>query len=176
MEGKEKMSSKKDTQSDHPPQAPPPYKPPPQRSISNIVLIIIIIIIVIVVPVIIVAVLNFMVSGDGADGLLPNVSLTQADIHQTTATVDVAAVDPRGKSLEDFKAVLLKNGTTEDGTISQLSDGALNKALAFEDSDNSGTLNEGDRFTISIVPDTYYELSLYYYDTEKIVSRTFSVS
>lgn len=155
-------------------QQPPPV--PPKDNTKTIMIIVAIVVIVIVVLAIITPLLVYWQVSDLLDnppGSRPTVSLTQADIGMTTATVHISSVDPAGKELAEFKAVLIYNGTSEGGTISPLTNGGSGGSLTFIDMDGGGTLSGGDRFTIDIVPDTDYELTLYF-GVEKLVSRTFT--
>ena len=129
-------------------------------------------ILMVAITVVLAAVLYLLVSGLISGGTQkPTVSLTQADLGTTTATVDVGGIDQTGKELSQFKAILLKNNSGS-GTISHLSNGASNLDLSFTDIDGGGTLIAGDRFTITIVANTDYELILYF-GADKLVSEQF---
>ena len=129
-------------------------------------------ILMVAITVVLAAVLYLLVSGLISGGTQkPTVSLTQADLGTTTATVDVGGIDQTGKELSQFKAILLKNNSGS-GTISPLSNGASNLDLSFTDIDGGGTLSAGDRFTITIVAGTDYELILYF-GADKLVSEQF---
>ena len=135
-------------------------------------------ILMVAITVVLAAVLYLLVSGlIGGGGAKPTVSLGQADLGTNTATIDIASVDPTGKALSEFKAILLEGASTastENGTISPLTNGGSDGALTFVDSDGGGTLSGGDRFTIDTNSGYYYELTIYF-GTEKLVSRKFNV-
>ena len=97
--------------------------------------------------------------------------MTQANIGTTSATVDIVSINQPGRELSQFKAILLKNSSISS-TLSPLSNGASNGNLTFTDMDGGGTLSAGDRFKITIVPNTDYELILYF-GSDKIVSEIF---
>jgi hypothetical protein len=176
------MASQKgydETRYDYSPQ--PYYQPPqgpPKDNTRTIIIIIVVVFILFVVLPMMAAMLLYWHALDMIDNppyeQKPVVSFSQAYIGATTATVDIAMVDPAGKELAEFKAILVYNGSLVDGTISPLTDGGSAGSLTFTDMDGGGTLSAGDRFTINIMANTDYELTIYY-GTEKLVTRTFTV-
>jgi FlaG/FlaF family flagellin (archaellin) len=94
--------------------------------------------------------------------LAPFVALGQPEIAGNTATLSVAATGGRTYNLANFDVVLVMNGSIDEASkISPLTEGTFGN-LTFGDTTGEGKLSAGDTFTVTLVPETRYTLSVVY--------------
>ncbi len=93
----------------------------------------------------------------------PNVALASRD---PVGQVMVAGVSET-RDLENFKAILLKNGTVED-EMDPLMDDMFTTHMFFIDLDGLGTLSVGDYFIVTCDPGSSYELLIVWKDSGNV--------
>jgi hypothetical protein len=85
----------------------------------------------------------------------PNIQLSEDPI---SGTIIVAGVS-EAKDLNNFQALLLRNGTQDGEAMNPLREATVDQIM-FSDLNGDGRLSVGDFFTIEMVPDSSYTLAI----------------